>query len=183
MTQPYKADATALEIRILNDIINRLTKRDIEKRLAVSKAGISSLQYFMLRMLCRHEYTISELGRKFTHDPATLVQAIDTLERQNLVQRGQDPKDRRRNPLLLTGEGKALLDRIPPMGEDDSLIQGLAVLGPEKSVQLLSLLRELASSMVEDPQVVHNLRETVEGVLSTHAHLGKADISPSDNKI
>jgi DNA-binding MarR family transcriptional regulator len=32
-------------------------------------------------------------------DPSTLVPAVDALERKGLAMRGQDPNDRRRNPL------------------------------------------------------------------------------------
>ena len=77
-------------------------------------------------------------------EPATLLPAVDTLETKGMLQRGQDPKDRRRTPLAITAQGMAVLERVPQVGENDRFLNALKGLGDQKVEQLISLLREVA---------------------------------------
>ena len=105
--------ALAHEVRILVSIVTKLANRDVEQRMQASGANISGLQHGMLRLLREHPYTSSELSRKMMLTPATLVPAVDALERHGLIDRGRDPNDRRRTPLLLTERALELLKRVP----------------------------------------------------------------------
>jgi DNA-binding MarR family transcriptional regulator len=64
-----------------------------------------------------------------------------------MLQRCQDPKDRRRTPLTITDQGAAVLERVPRVGENGLLLNALQGLGNEKLEQLLSLLREVTQQL------------------------------------
>jgi MarR family transcriptional regulator, organic hydroperoxide resistance regulator len=153
--------ATALEIRILISIGTKLAARDLEQRLLAHGLAISSLQHGMLRLLKQHQYTISELSRKLALTSATLVPAVDVLERQGLVTRSHDPSDRRRTPLLLTESGANILTRVPAVDDTDIVVTSLRSLGHEDQQQLLALLRRLISAMTGDATTVGSIRENL----------------------
>ena len=155
----HELHATALETRILLSIVNKWSARCLEQRLHAAGLPISSLQYGVMRLLCRERHTISELSRKMALAPATLVPVVDALERHGYVARGRDPKDRRRTPLVLTEQGAAILSDIPPVVDDDVLVRGLAALGPEKRRQLLALLRELLGTLPDGAAMVAEVAE------------------------
>ena len=153
--------ATALELRILISIGTKLAARDLEQRLLAHRLPISSLQHGMLRLLKQHQYTSSELSRKLTLTPATLVPAVDVLERHGLVTRGHDASDRRRAPLLLTEAGADILRRVPAVDDTDILVTSLQSLSPAEQQQLLELLRRLISAMTGDQTTVASIRENI----------------------
>jgi DNA-binding MarR family transcriptional regulator len=155
---------TALEIRILISIGAKLAVRDLEQRLLAHGLAISALQHGMLRLLKQQHYTSSELSRKMSLTPATLVPAVDALERHGLITRGYDPSDRRRTPLLLTEAGINILARVPAVDDTDILVTSLRSLSADEQWQLLVLLRRLISTMTGDAAMVgsisENLRQT-----------------------
>jgi DNA-binding MarR family transcriptional regulator len=137
------AQADAHEIRSLAGMVVKAARRDMERRLGEAGVGISGLQYGVLLILSERGHTLSELSRLMAREPATLLPAVDTLERKRLVKRGRDPKDRRRTPVLITASGKSVLKRVPPVGSHDLLPKALRELGEENTSQLLALLREV----------------------------------------
>lgn len=157
----------AVEIRVINSIITKLTMRDFEQRVAETLPGVSLLQFGVLRLLAREQMTLSDLSAKMMLTPSTLVPAVDKLERQNLVVRGKDPNDRRRTPLELTDEARAALALIPPAHPHDAIVQAITLLGEPKALQLHKLLRE----------VLHNLmpeRDLYDEIIRNHPdHCGK----------
>jgi DNA-binding MarR family transcriptional regulator len=129
------------ELHLLAGRILKAARRDTEQRLLASKVGISALQYGILHILNDKNCTLSSLmGR----EPATLLPAVDALESKAMLQRGHDPKDRRRTPLAITTEGMAVLERVPHVGKNDLLLNALKELGDKKVEQLISTLREVA---------------------------------------
>jgi DNA-binding MarR family transcriptional regulator len=147
---------TALEIRILAGILAKIAGRSLEQRFHAHGIPISSLQHGVMRLLCQHSYTSSELSRKMHLDPATLVPVVDALERHGYVQRGKDASDRRRTPLLLTDEGADLLARVPVFDRDDATIVALTCLGDAQARQLLLLLRELVNCMLPQTDILRD---------------------------
>ena len=153
--------ATALEIRILVAVAAKIGGRSLEQRLQAQGIPISGMQYGMLRLLSHQQYTISELSRRMLLAPATLVPAVDGLERQGFLTRGHDPSDRRRTPLALTDRGGEVLARVPAVHADDALVGGLAAMGAEKRLQLLELLRELLSAMPESRDAAGEIARSI----------------------
>jgi DNA-binding MarR family transcriptional regulator len=140
----------AEDIRLLILMVNKTAMRDLDRRLEASGTGISGLQYGVMRLLSHESGTISELSSRMLLVPATLVPVVDALERKGFVQRGSDPKDRRRVPLVLTDSGLEIVMRVPFTSDHDSLTQGLASLGREKSRHLQALLYELVNHLTGD---------------------------------
>ena len=138
------------ELRSLTGRILKAARHDTEQRLIASKVGVSALQYGILYILNDKSCTLSELSGLMGREPATLLPAVDTLEDRGMLQRGQDPKDRRRTPLAITGPGIAVLERVPHVGENDLLLNALKGLGDQKVEQLISLLREVALQVAQD---------------------------------
>ncbi len=152
---------TALELRILAGIVAKLAGRALEQRLHAEGIPISGLQYALMRLIVRQQHTISELSQVMLLTPATLVPAVDTLERNGMVVRGCDPNDRRRTPLALTERGAAVLARVPAVHADDALVQALNALGPDKCEQLLALLRELLGAMPGTHETAGEIERTI----------------------
>lgn len=153
--------AMALEARVLLAIATKWSGRCLEQRLHQSGVPISSMQYGMLRLLRGHRHTISDLSRRMSLAPATLVPAVDALERHGLVERGSDPNDRRRAPLLLTAGGADILARIPAVDDTDVLAVSLAALGDADRHKLLELLRALVGAMPDGAAVVADIARGV----------------------
>ena len=139
--------ATAVEVRVLAAIVNKMAIRDLEQRLEACNAGVSCLQYGVLQFLRHHHGTISELSRKMMLAPPTLVPVVDALEQKGLVERGRDPQDRRRTPLLLTASGLETLERMPLVDSADSVVHSLKSMGDAKTQTLTELLHELVGHM------------------------------------
>ena len=73
---------------------------------------------------------------------ATLAEMLSRLEARGLVRREQDPEDKRRRFLFLTGEGEALLTSATPLGDsvDDEF---LGRLSDEEREQFTRLVRKM----------------------------------------
>lgn len=153
--------AIALEIRILAANMAKMARRALEQRPELVEAGISGLQFGILHILSCKEHTITELSRKFTLDPSTLVPTVDTLERKGLLRRGRDPNDRRRVPLSLTEEGSQLASLAAMVDDSDPLVQGLRTMGGEQARQLLTLLRDLLTHMPHGGEILHHVSSRV----------------------
>lgn len=160
--------AAAHEIRILASILTKIATRDMEQRMHASGVTISGLQHGLLHLLRNHPYTSSELSRKMKLTPATLVPAVDALERHGLVERGKDPADRRRTPLVVTCAGRALLEQVPIVAKDDALVNSLASMDEQKQQHLLDTLRELVTMLVDDPAHVQEIGESVQRMVQEH---------------
>ncbi|MCX6798493.1 MAG: MarR family transcriptional regulator [Candidatus Diapherotrites archaeon] len=148
-----ESEKDALRIKMLSAVIGRAARHDLEKRLEAEKAAINPLGLGVLRALCRNNCTISELSQKLFLASATLVPVIDSLEKDGFITRKSDPKDRRRNPLLLTAKGKEIISKIPFVHKNDSIVTGLSKIGKKKTGKLIQLLGELADNMSEDPKL------------------------------
>ena len=139
----------AMEIHMLGFIATKRTILAMESQGILAEAGISLLQFRVLRALIHRAYTISELSPLLMVDPSTLVSVVDTLERKGLAERGRDPDDRRRVPISITPEGTRIAANHPtnnPFADPENPIRkGVDAMGGGKARQLLALLQELVS--------------------------------------
>jgi DNA-binding MarR family transcriptional regulator len=77
----------------------------------VRPAGLTALQYTALTVLERHpDLTSAHLARNSFVTAQSMADMVTSLRAQGLIDRHQDPRDRRRLVLSLTEEGKRLLD-------------------------------------------------------------------------
>lgn len=145
---------SALEIQIYTALLLKYFNQGLEERLSNYGENVSSLQHGILRMVQAEELTISELSQRLGLDPSTLVRAVDALERKQLAQRGKDPHDRRRNPILITEKGSELITAVPVVAQEDLVFQVMQSFGREPTEQLKNLLRELISGFPEGKIIV-----------------------------
>jgi DNA-binding MarR family transcriptional regulator len=74
-----------------------------------------------------------------------MVALVDTLESRGLVERSRSPRDRRKNIVALTAEGRGCL-RQAERAREDAERRFLAPLGPAEADALISALRVLAGA-------------------------------------
>jgi DNA-binding MarR family transcriptional regulator len=84
-----------------------------------------------------------EVARRLGVDRTTMVALIDDLEHKGLVQRRQDPDDRRKNVVLLTGAGRTTL-RGATAATEQAERRFLASLSGDRSVAFTAALRAVA---------------------------------------
>jgi DNA-binding MarR family transcriptional regulator len=157
----------ALEVRILTAVVAREARQDIEGRLKAYGFEMTALQYRVLRQLQQYgRLTIKELSQSCMVEPATLVPVIDTLERQSIIRRGQDPHDRRRTPIELTEQGVAQLGAIPFEHEDDVIVRYLRQLSDEERRAFVHQLRELVTMIHGHDTAVSRITQAVESHFS-----------------
>ena len=78
-------------------------------------AGLTALQYTALTVLERHpDLTSARLARHSFVTAQTMSDMVTALRGRGLIERHQDPSDRRRLVLALTADGHELLDKYRP---------------------------------------------------------------------
>jgi DNA-binding MarR family transcriptional regulator len=140
-------------------MLTKIGGRYHEQRLAALGVDLSNLQFGMLRVLSLGEHTLSDLSRHMVLDPSTLVPAVAKLRRRGLIQARRDRHDRRRVPLSLTDKGRALIEQVSIVDENDPFKLAMMQLGPEKAEQLVGLLRELMESIPEGMALMEEMHE------------------------
>ncbi|WP_405746255.1 MarR family transcriptional regulator [Streptomyces sp. NBC_01525] len=84
----------------------------------------------------------AELGRIVGIDPKDMVTVVTDLQRDGLVTRTPDPRDRRKNAVEVSAEGRRVLRRTQKLGDraNDELT---AALTPAEREQLIGLLTRI----------------------------------------
>jgi DNA-binding MarR family transcriptional regulator len=161
--QPQMDDLRSIsyEVHILTAVIVKAARQSMEQHLAQLGTPLTTLQYAILRLLSADAFTLSELSRKMVLDPSTLVPALDALEHKGFIRRERDPSDRRRFPLVLTADGKVLLEQVQCAEHNDLLHQALIQLHEGDAEQLRTLLRRVVQQL---PDGEANLKEIDERI-------------------
>jgi DNA-binding MarR family transcriptional regulator len=94
-----------------------------------------------------------EAARRLGVDRTTMVALIDELEGKQLVQRRQDPADRRKNVVALTPAGRGTL-RKAGKASDEAELRFLTALTGDEAAQLREALRRVAFPSVTEPAAV-----------------------------
>jgi DNA-binding MarR family transcriptional regulator len=139
----------ANEIVIYASLLLKYFNQALEERLRQQGANLTGLQYGVLRMLQFEVLTLSVLSQRMGLDPSSLMRIIDALERKGFVARGNDPHDRRRNPIHITEEGSTLLETVPSIAGLDPAFKALVTLGDDQTEQLRDLLQMIVVQFPE----------------------------------
>lgn len=142
--------ASARQLRALCAILTRVARQDLEARLQASDEDIRALEHAVLRHVARGSTTLADISRAMMAAPSTLLSVIDALERKGWLQRGTDPADRRRHPLELTAQGKDILEALPDMTEESTLVRGLSVLSETEQRNLIGGLTHLVREVTDE---------------------------------
>jgi DNA-binding MarR family transcriptional regulator len=98
-----------------------------------------------------------EAARWLGVDRTTMVALIDELEGKQLVQRRQDPADRRKNVVALTPAGRGTL-RKAGKASDEAERRFLAPLTGDQAAEIRESLRRIAFPSVTEPAAVERAR-------------------------
>jgi DNA-binding MarR family transcriptional regulator len=91
------------------------THRILRKRLreTLREFELTAQQFGVLSILYREDgLPARELVVRLFSDSSTIMDLVDRLEEKGLVKREADPKDRRVNPIFLTGKATSFMPKI-----------------------------------------------------------------------
>ncbi len=131
---------------VLNQAANSLKK---ELNQAFRKAGydVTTEQWAILNRLWEKDgVSLNELADKTFKDNASITRTVDLMEKKELVERREDPKDRRSRLVFLREAGRQLQTGLVPCAQE-ALVRATRGMS-NREVQLLLELGK---------QVVHNL--------------------------
>lgn len=116
----------------------------------IKASGLSMPQFFLLMHLHRHEQCgISDLSEQMDVTAAAASQLVDKLVQAGLLERVEDPKDRRAKRVSLSPAGEALVKK--GVHERSRWVDELAdLLNPEerqKAAEALEILTEAAMKL------------------------------------
>lgn len=109
----------------------------------VAEFGVTSAQALVLLFLLEADHVTSKyLGSRVEFDSATLTGLLDRLEKGGLVDRRNNPDDRRAILICLTDQGRFTANQIQGMvaTENQAFLSGLTM---EEGLILRSLLKRL----------------------------------------
>jgi len=80
------------------------------------KHGVTATQSFVILDLIDHDGSnVKDIAGRIQLDSPAVTGVIDRLFKENLVQRIEDPSDRRSLQIFLTPKGRLLADKLIPM--------------------------------------------------------------------
>lgn len=137
--------STALQVAEALLGIRALMLRRVDAALAPK--GLSFAKFKLLQLIeqtgpCKASVLAAAIGQA----PPTITEAVDAMEREELVVRNAHPTDRRARVIAITGKGRKTLREAdgPKLAEVSAIF---SVLTPAKQAQLLRLLKEVQEGM------------------------------------
>jgi DNA-binding MarR family transcriptional regulator len=112
--------------------------------------NITTEQWVMLSRLYQKDgYNQKELSIDSFKEQAAITRTLDILENKGLVERKKSPADRREYLILITAQGKELLEKsLPSAKRYRDLLD--SVLDKEEMEMLASLLNKLYKGLLTD---------------------------------
>lgn len=133
-------------------LVNYLAKafsRALAERLATHGAHLGQWGVLMF-LWARDGQSQRELSRQVAIEDATMVRTIDRMERDGLVRRVRDARDRRRINIFLTDKGLDLRDKLIPCAIAGNEVATQPFTAAEKQ-QLSDLLRRMIEALESAP--------------------------------
>jgi DNA-binding MarR family transcriptional regulator len=97
-------------IREWSEVFMQRSMRDFRKFMDMTGLSFSQINILM-RMLHRGSTNVSEVGEQLGVTNAAASQAVDRLVQLGLIERAEDPADRRAKQLSLTQKGRELINQ------------------------------------------------------------------------
>lgn len=149
IVEQWQREVPALDVSSIG-VLGRLHRCDIRYQGLVSDVlgefGLSTAAFDVLASLRRsapdYRRTAGQLAQIGLITTGGLTQRIDRLERDGLIERTRDPKDRRIVYVELTREGHELIDRVVErhFSEQNKMLDGLTARERHELATLLSRL-------------------------------------------
>ncbi|RDK03404.1 MarR family winged helix-turn-helix transcriptional regulator [Paraburkholderia lacunae] len=140
---PTKHDDPETLSRFTGSLVRRAQQRHVAVWLSVVSAEITSVQYAALEILqMTPGVNQRQLGDELDVDRSTIADLVARMVRNNLIERSDDPVDKRSYVLFLTPAGKKQLATLRPRVEELERIL-TARLTPAECLELRRLLLAL----------------------------------------
>ena len=110
---------------------------------AVGEQQLTPAQFFaMARLSELGPLSQNRLGRLAAMDPATIQGVIRRLGQRGIIERSNDPGDKRRTVVRLTPQGEAILEKVrcAALNVNESLLKPLS---QQEREQFITLLKRL----------------------------------------
>lgn len=112
---------------------------------SVAEFGVTAVQAMVLAFLAEEDgITSGRLGSRVQLDSATLTGVLDRLARAGLIERKNNPEDRRSIRICLTQKGKSIGNEIQGLIEPENR-SFLSNLTHEEEIIFRTLLRKVVS--------------------------------------
>ena len=148
-------NSTTELVEIIRRWLDIAMHRSMRDRTHFAKAkGLSMTQFGLLMQLhYRGNCGVSDISERFEITNPAASQLVDKLVQGNLVERAEDPNDRRAKQIQLSTKGKAMIERS--IGERyrwvDELVTHLNAEERAKIAEALTLLTEAAAKLEKTP--------------------------------
>lgn len=104
---------------------------------------INSENFMILELLySKGPHPVQKISEVFSIPSGSITYVVDKLEKKGLVERQPNPNDRRASNVVLTTEGRALLDEIFPK-HVATISENLSFISNEEKVLLVDLLKKI----------------------------------------
>lgn len=130
---------------------SRLLRTYVEQR--ARQHGTTRAQWGVMSRLRRQEgLNQASLAEQMDLQPISLARLLDRLQSQNLIERREDPADRRAYRLFLTPEGRALVDELDSVRTEiaDEILGEAEEAAIQSALGTLSTIREQIRARSED---------------------------------
>jgi len=116
---------------------------------SIQNLGLGLTDFAVMEaLLHKGALPINALGKKVLLTSGSMTAAVDRLERQNLVERQDDPNDRRTRLVQLTPKGHKLIAQAFAQHADD-IEQLMSILNNTERTQIIATLRKLGRSAAQ----------------------------------
>lgn len=133
----------------LNRCLQSLQREEVP---VIQAAGLTMAQFGVLEHLYhKGDRKICQIMEKTLATGGNMTVIVDNLEKQKLVERREDPDDRRARIIRLTAVGRALIAELFPR-HLENLERILAVLSEAEKRKLVALARKLGLSLHRGPE-------------------------------
>ncbi|WP_144140705.1 MarR family winged helix-turn-helix transcriptional regulator [Paraburkholderia sp. BCC1884] len=140
---PIRPDHPDTLSRFTGSLVRRAQQRHLAVWQSQVSTEITSVQYSALEILHRTPgVNQRQLGDELDVDRSTIADLVARMVRNELIERSDDPVDKRSYVLFLTPAGKKQLSALRPRVEDVERIL-TAKLSPEETQELRRLLLAL----------------------------------------
>jgi MarR family transcriptional regulator, transcriptional regulator for hemolysin len=131
--------------------VAREWRRAVDARLQVY--GLTEATWLPLLRIARSEAPMrqNELAASLSLDGSSVVRLLDALESSGLVERCEDPADRRAKSLALTPRGRRTVDQVERVSQDirDLVLGEVADHDLARSLRLLETVRDRLLGLAE----------------------------------
>jgi DNA-binding MarR family transcriptional regulator len=140
---PKQHDSPAALSKFTGSLVRRAQQRHVAVWLSEVSAEITSVQYAALEILHRTPgVNQRQLGDELDVDRSTIADLVARMVRNDLIERSDDPVDKRSYVLFLTAAGKKQLAALRPRVEQVERVL-TAKLTPREATELRRLLLAL----------------------------------------